>query len=424
MGTNTGTREHEMAGERLLSEAQCKAARASSRLFYLNDGGGLRLRVRPNGSRHWIFRYRFGDLEKSTSLGPYPEVSLKAARQRLPAMRALVRDGRDPVVVRRAEKAQGVKAVQSTFGAVAREWLQHNQASWSPHHYERNEGLVRRYLLPALDGLPITLIAEPYLFQVLKKVYDSGIQESARRTRSVAAQIFSYGRATHQCTGNPARDMADNPYFKKPAVKHFKALPQADVPDLLVALAARGAKQKLSLTTIGGILMVLYTGQREFSVRAARWAEIDFEKGLWTIPAERMKSRREHVVPIPRQLDAILREVEPLTYRGPESFIFSSRSKTGHLAENTLRLALHRSGFPVTIHGMRSLITVVLNENGFNPDWVEKQLDHQEKNQVRAAYLRTKFLDQRVTMMQWFADWCSRAHGRRNVVRLRERNRV
>ena len=424
MGTNAGTREREMAGERLLSEAQCKAARASSRLFYLNDGGGLRLRVRPNGSRHWIYRYRFGDLEKSTSLGPYPEVSLKAARQRLQAMRTVVRDGKDPVVVKRIEKAQGVKTAHSTFGSVAREWLQHNKASWSSHHYERNEGLLRRYLLPELDVLPITLIEEPYLFEVLKKVYDSGIQESARRTRAVASQIFSYGRATHQCTANPARDMADNPYFKKPSVKHFEAIPQSDVPDLLMALAARGEKQKLSLTTIGGILMVLYTGQREYSVRAARWMEIDFEKGTWTIPSERMKSRREHVVPIPRQLDAILRELEPLTYRGPESCIFSSRSKTGYLAENTLRLALHRLGFPVTIHGMRSLITVVLNENGFNPDWVEKQLDHQERNQVRAAYLRTKFLEQRVTMMQWFADWCSKDTRSNNVYPLREQNHV
>ena len=115
MGTNTGTREHEMAGERLLSEAQCKAARASSRLFYLNDGGGLRLRVRPNGSRHWIYRYRFGDLEKSTSLGPYPEVSLKAARQRLQSMRAVVRDGKDPVVVKRVNKAQGIKGRSEFF---------------------------------------------------------------------------------------------------------------------------------------------------------------------------------------------------------------------------------------------------------------------------------------------------------------------
>ena len=164
--------------------------------------------------------------------------------------------------------------------------------------------------------------------------------------------------------------------------------------------------------------MVLYTGQREYSVLSCSMGGDRFEKGLWTIPAERMKSRREHVVPIPRQLDAILRELESFNSPRAESFIFSSRSKHGFLAENTLRLALHSLGFPVTIHGMRSLITVVLNENGFNPDWVEKQLDHQEKNQVRAAYLRTKFLDQRVIMMQWFADWCSGDTRSKNVYPL------
>ena len=142
-------------------------------------------------------------------------------------------------------------------------WLEHNRESWSTHHFERNTGLIRRYLLPDLGNLPIESIEEAYLFGVLKRVYDSGIRESARRARAVAAQIFSYGRATHVCSKNPAKDMADNPYFKKPPVKHHTAIPQQEVPELIKCLSKRGEEQLLQLTTIGGLLMALYTGLRD-----------------------------------------------------------------------------------------------------------------------------------------------------------------
>ena len=398
--------ETDMGAEKQLSEARCKAAKPQQKVYYLNDGGGLRLRVRPNGSRHWIYRYRFAKKEHNASLGPYPSVSLRDARQKLYSLKAQVRDGHDPVVLKRIRRTQQVSLDESSFGAVAAAWLAHNKASWSSHHYERNEGLVRRYLLPELRDLPIDAIEEPFLFSVLKKLYDRGIKESARRTRAVAAQIFSFGRATHKCSRNPAREMVDNPYFKKPPVRHFTALPQSEVAGLVRKLSLRGAEQRLSLQTVCGLLMVLYTGLREASVRAARWGEIDFEKGQWTVPASRMKSRRQHVVPMPSQLIDILQELEPLTFAGSNSLILTGRGQEGFLAENTLRMALHRLGHRVTVHGMRSLLTDVLSENGFSPDWIEIQLDHQERNRVRAAYLRTKFIDQRTVMMQWFADWC------------------
>ena len=138
-----------------------------------------------------------------------------------------------------------------------------------------------------------------------------------------------------------------------------------------------------------------------------------------------MKSGREHIVPLPNQASQILRELEPLTFRGPDSYVFASTSKEGFMSENTLRMALHRIGFKVTVHGMRSLITDVLSEHGFDPDWIEKQMDHQERNRVRAAYLRTKFLEQRFTMMQWFADWCDEPvieAQSDNVIRMSARN--
>jgi integrase len=254
--------------------------------------------------------------------------------------------------------------------------------------------------------LPIDAIKEAYLYTVIKEPYDKGKKESDRRARAIASQIFSHARATHRGTTNPARDMADNPYFKKPPVAHFSALPQADVAELIRKLNLTGAEQILDAKTVCALQLALYTGLRDNSIRGALWREIDLEAGFWTVPSTRMKSGREHQVPLPTQAVAALKTIHPLTYRNDDSYVFPGGGKHKIMSENTLRLALHRLGFKVTAHGMRSLITDVLNEHGFNPDAIERQLDHSEKSQVRRAYLRTNFMDDRIKMMQWFSDWC------------------
>ena len=414
-----------MAGERLLTETHCKGAKAAGKVFYLNDGGGLRLRMRPNGSKHWIFRYRLNAKEKNTSLGTYPQVSLKQARDKAVEARALVFDGRDPILVRQVARARQAIAAECTFELVARDWLAHNRPQWSTHHYNRNEGLIRRYLLPKIGHLPIDVIGEQVLFLALKEAYDRGVAESARRARAVASQVFSFGRATHRCEHNPARDMADNPYFKKPQVRHHKAIAQHDVPNLVSDLNRSGENQKLSDGVVCGLKMALYTGLRDYSIRSAKWADIDFERRAWTVPGSQIKGKEVHQVPLPTQAVMALRQLEQVTFDGPNSYVFSSKSKDGHLAENTLRKALHRLGYKVTLHGMRSLITDVLNEQGFRSDLIERQLDHREKSSVRAAYLRTSFLEQRREAMQWFADWCDgkcNHPASNNVVLLKERS--
>jgi integrase len=200
--------------------------------------------------------------------------------------------------------------------------------------------------------------------------------------------------------------MADNPYFKKPPVKHFTALPQNQVGTLIRELNKTGLEQKLDAKTVCALRLALYTGLRDNSIRGALWSEIDLETGIWSVPGSRMKSGRDHQVPLPAQAIIALESIKPLTYRTQSSYLFPGGGKYKIMSENTLRLALHRLGFKVTAHGLRSLITDVLNENGFNPDAIEKQLDHSEKSQVRRAYLRSNFMDERTKMMQWFADWC------------------
>jgi len=397
-----------MTAEKLLTEAACKVAKPKAQIYYLNDGAGLRLRVRPDGSRTWILRYRLNGKEMSTGLGPYPKVGIQVARAKAVEAKQHVSKGSNPSTVKRIAKSKQIEIGETTFGLIANEWLNHNQSSWSATHYERNEGLIRRFLTPDLGRLPVESITEQMLFNVIKVIYDQGTKVSALRTRTIAGQIFSYARATHRGTKNPARDMVDNPYFKKPPVKHFAALDKDKIPELMQRLNQTGKEQILDMKTVCAIKLAIYTGLRDNAIRGAKWSEIDFQNMTWTVPSSRMKSRNAHTVPLPTQAINALNELYPLTHRDSESFIFQSNGKYGYMAENTLRLALHRLGFEVTIHGMRSLITNVLNEKSFNRDAIERQLDHQEPNQSRRAYLRTDFMQERIRIMQWFADWCEK----------------
>lgn len=412
-----------MAAEKLLTEVTCKNAKAREQVYYLNDGAGLRLRIRPDGSKTWLYRYRLNGKESSTGLGTYPQVTLQVARVKAAQSREHVSTGTNPSIAKRIARTSQALQNECSFGLIARDWLAHNKLDWSAHHYERNNGLLNRYLLPDLGRLPIDSIEEAYLFSILKRVYDKGTKESARRALGVAKLVFSYAKATHRGKNNPARDMVDNPYFKKPTVQHFSALPQTDVGALIQSLNKTGKEQILGPKTVCALKLALYTGLRDTSIRAAKWAEIDLQKAVWTVPASRMKSRRDHSVPLPSQALAALIELRKLTHIKDDSYIFPSPGKYGFMAENTLRLALHRLGFKVTAHGMRSLITDVLNENGFNSDAIERQLDHSERDKVRRAYLRSDFMDERTRMMQWFADWADhKAYGSRgtNVKQLRK----
>ncbi len=395
-----------MASKNLLTDRKIRAARAADAVYYLNDGAGLRLRFRPDGAQSWVYRYRVHGREGMIGLGTFPTVSLEAARKSAEEANKQVAAGLNPATEKRLKKAGQALASTSTFKAIGDEWLAHNKPHWGATHYERNEGLLRRLLYPALGMLPISSITEAALLNVLTKHYNAGIEESARRARGCASQIFAYAKATHRATANPAKEIAENVVLKRPKVKHFAALPQEDVGKLINELRKTGLEQRLDAFTVAGLFMALYTGLRDNSIRAAQWKEINFDQALWTVPANRMKLKIEHQVPLPTQALIILKGIECLSKKSPESFVFQSRSKRGYMAENTLRLAMHRLGFQVTAHGFRSLMTDVLNENGSHPDAVERQLQHTDRNRTRSAYLRSNFMDERKKMIQWYADWC------------------
>ena len=384
-----------------LSDKACQAAKPTEKIYYLADGDGLRLQVRPNGSRYWMLRFTLAGKEGTLLIGTYPEIGLAAARKKAAEARALVKGGKSPTLERKLTKHAQIAANQNTFGSIAQEWLAHNRPNWSAVHHERNEGLLRRILLPTLADLPVAQIRREALMVPLKAAYTAGTIESARRARAVAAQVFAYAIETGRAERNPGLELAKSTILKAVAVKSFAALQPEQVGPMLRALNASGC----SLQVKAAIEVMLMTGLRDFSLRSAQWSEIDLVGASWTVPAERMKHGQEHTVPLPKQAVALLTELKRLTGRKPDGFVFAGSGKAGFLAENTLRLTLHRLGFKVTAHGFRSLLTDLLNERGFNPDAIERQLAHVEKSKVRRAYLRSDFMEHRAVMMQWLADW-------------------
>lgn len=385
----------------LLTDLACKRAKPGAAVRYLNDGNGLRLLIRPDGARYWLLRFRFDGKESAHGLGAFPEVGLAEARTKAGEARKVIEAGGHPTKARRVRRATRTEAHKATFRAIAEEWLERNNRDWSGHHLERNRGLLNRILFPDLGELPVEEITAAMLSAVLVKHYDSGIRESARRARAVAAQVFAFAIDSHRAKHNPARELSGSSLLKPAEVRHFAALKAEQVGPMLRAFAESGMEP----VTRAALLLMLFTGLRDAALRGARWQEIDLKAATWTVPPERMKSGREHRLPLPTQAVEILGVLAKLTGSKPGAFVFASTGKAGYLAENTLRVALHRLGFKVTAHGFRSLITDKLNVQGFNPDWIERQLDHVMKDKVRASYLRTDFFDQRRPMMQWFADW-------------------
>ena len=393
-------REVNRVAEKRLTTRRCDTAKAKATVYRLTDGGGLSLRVMPSGAKYWQYRYRYGERETILQLGSYPAISLERARAEHARHCDVLRHGRDPVTARRVEKAQVRKAAGETFSAVADEWLEYHRPTWSGVHHERNEGLLRRVLRPVLGQLPLREIDATAVLSALKAAENDGILESARRARAIAKQVFDYAIATGRASVNPARDLGKA--LRKPEVEHFAALQADQIGPFLTVLDA----SDVTAVTRAALLLMLYTGSRDGSLRGAKWQEVDLKAARWTVPAERMKRREEHSVPLPKQAVTVLCDLARLTDRGPDSYIFASGGKAGYLAENTLRMAMHRLGFEVTAHGFRSLLTDELYKAGFRSEWVERQMHHRDKNAVRAADLLTDFFEQRVPMMQWWADSC------------------
>ena len=397
-----------------LTDTAVRNAQPRETPYKLTDGDGLTLLINSDGSKWWRLRYRIGGREKMLSLGVYPDVGLKRARERRDDARRQIADGVDPSSKRQAEKAGRA----NTFELVGREWLQLQAGSIKASTHERELSQLERFVFPYLGGRPVTEITAPEVLAVLKRVESRGINDTAHRVRSTCSRIFSYAVATGRAERNPTTDLRG---ALAPVVKqNFAAITEpARIGELLRAIEGYVGQP----TTHAALRLAPLVFVRPGEIRAAEWCEftLDGEEPEWRIPGERMKMGEAHVVPLSRQAVEILRQLQPTTGEG--RYLFPSlRTLSRPISENTINGALRRLGYTgeeMTGHGFRSMASTCLNEQGWHPDLIELQLAHAERNKVRAAYNRAQRLDERRKMMQSWADYLDGLRAGSNIVPLK-----
>lgn len=384
-----------------LTDTAVRNAKPKDKPYRLADERGLCLEVRPEGGKWWRLRYRFDAKAKMLSLGTYPDTGLKEARKRRDEARALLADGKDPGAKRQAEKAQRKADAANSFESVARAWLAHRADAW----VERTRTLIwaslDRYALPALGSKPIAEIQPADVRAVVQAIEAAGATETAGRVFQRVRSIFRYAVAHDLVKTDPTYPLKPAEIFKPRKVTHRAALAEKDVPLFLRELG----QYEGDPTTRHALELLMLTAVRPGELRGARWDEFDTERALWRIPAERMKMKTEHLVPLSAQALKVLDTIKPLT--GSDVLVFPSPYYPGKaLSENTFNSALARMGYKgvATAHGFRALFSTVANEHGWRADVIERQLAHEERDDVRGAYNRAQYLTERTQLVQWWAD--------------------
>jgi len=400
----------------MLTETQIKAVKPKEKPYKLFDGGGMYLLVNPDGSRWWRLKYRFAGKERGISLGIYPTTGLKRARAKRVEAKKLLADGIDPSARRQTAKVS--HAV--TLELIAHEWLALHQAKLAAITLDKARWMLG-LILPKLGSKPIGTITPPELLAELRKIEANGTHETATRTKQRVSQVYRYAVAT----GRAERDITtDLRGALAPVVTENRAAltDPVKVGALLRAIDGYVGQPATHAALKLGLLLFVRPGE----LRAAAWAEFDLEadKPIWRIPAERMKMREPHIVPLSAQAAAILKALQPLTGNG--RYLFPSlRTRERPMSENTLNAALRRLGYTgeeMTAHGFRAMASTLLNEQGFAPDVIELQLAHAERNKVRAAYNRAQRLEERRTLMQQWADYLDGLKAGGNVVPIRRKS--
>lgn len=402
---------------RKLTEAAAKNAKphASGKLKMYSDGGGLSLRVSTT-SKLWRYNFRFDGKQKTLSLGQYPEISLKQAREAHTRARELLAQGIDPAANKQELKEKQQAKHQNSFEIVASEWFGKFSQHWTDSHKAKIWRIMERDLFQIVGDMPINEIEPPDILKACNIVVERGSHYSAHKVKQIAGQVFRFAIASGLCTRDAAADLRGAlPPVKE---KHYPTITKpSEVGELLRSLEGyQGdytAKQALNILP--------YLMCRPGELRHMEWQELDFNLSVWIIPAEKMKSRREHKVPLSKQAIAILERVKEHT-SGAKYVFHGLRSRDRPLSENTLNAALRRLGYSkeqMVSHGFRGMASSLLNEQGFNPDAIEAQLAHQQGDKVRAAYNRAQYWNERVVMVQHYGDYLDALRSGADVVPIK-----
>lgn len=363
------------------------------------DGQGLYFRVKPDGQKSWQLRYKKPDGKWSwLGLGGYPEVSGSLARQKASELRADAAAGKNPIASKQARKAAEEAAANNKFEPLAREWFQGRQARWEPGTAKRIIGALELHVFPVFGKRAYTEILPMEWMEFLREMERKDILDQMANVRRYCKEIYDLARVTGRALYNPLEGL--HKFLNTKASENYAHVTAAELPTLLRAIRAYPHAHDIRI----GLQLLMLTAVRPSELREAPWAEFDLEHALWTIPAERMKKRREHIVPLSRQAVGLLEELKNLT--GAYPLLFPGRNdRTQPRSNMAFNMALRRLGYQgqQTGHGFRHIASTILREKGFSRDYVEAQLSHAEEG-VSGVYNKAIYLEQRHEMMQWYAD--------------------
>ncbi|EFE4810564.1 tyrosine-type recombinase/integrase [Escherichia coli] len=382
-----------------LNDMQIRRAKPEAKAYTLGDGQGLSLLVEPNGSKSWRFRYRYAGKPKMISLGVYPTITLAEARSRRDEARKIVAEGKNPSEVRKEQKLALRIQSENAFEKIAREWHQMKSAKWSAGYASDIIEAFQNDIFPYVGARPVGEIKPLELLNVLRKIEKRGALEKMRKVRQRCSEVFRYAIATGRAEFNPAADLPSALEVHKS--NHFPFLKSDEIPDFLRALDSYTGSRLVQIAT--KLLMV--TGVRTIELRAALWQEFDLDNAIWEIPAERMKMRRPHLVPLSTQALGFLNELKSMT--GNYRYVFPGRNDPNKpMSEASVNQLIKRIGYAgkLTGHGFRHTLSTILHENGFNTAWIEMQLAHVDKNSIRGTYNHAQYFEKRKVMMQWYSD--------------------
>lgn len=408
--------------KRTLTALAVVKAKPREKAYKLSAGRGLYLEVVPAGGKYWRWKYRYSGKEKRLALGVFPEVSLAQARQRCDEARAALWEGTDPVAERRARKLAALLSAENSFESIANEWLETKSTEWVEDHTKKVKAWLEQHVFPWIGRSPIADIEAPEVLVMLRRLVKRGTINTAGRIRETISAVFRYAIATGRAKRDPAADLRD-------------ALPRADKrnfasitdPKEVGALLRAIEGFQGTAVTLAALRLAPLVFQRPGELRAMEWAEVDFDAAEWRIPAIRRKLRKAakvnprtppHIVPLSKQALMVLRDLHSLTGRG--RLVFPGvRVRTRPMSENTVNAALRRLGYTteqMTGHGFRHMASTCLNELGWNPDAIERQLSHQDPDAVRGTYNHAQYLVERRKMMQGWADYLDNLRSGKNVV--------
>ncbi|MGQ0526669.1 MAG: tyrosine-type recombinase/integrase [Alphaproteobacteria bacterium] len=399
-----------------LTYKDCKNAQPIEKPYRISDSGGMYLEIMPNGSKYWRLKYRHMGKEKRLALGVFPLVTLAEAREMRDAARKLVISGIDPSAAKKQTKRLAVMNAANTFEAVGREWHGKQAERWTAKTGTKIMRYLEKDIFPYIGSRPIADIDPPELLDTLRKIEVRGAYYNAGRIKQYCGQIFRYGVATGKVKRDPSRDLDGALTTAK--TKHYAALGIKDMPEFLSRLEKNDAR--LFPQTRRGIRLLMLTATRTSELILATWDEIDLDKAVWEIPAERMKMGNPHIVPLSRQAVALFREQKEDAAHLNTLWVFPSQPRPKNpMSNNTVLAGIKRLGYGgrMTGHGFRSLfMTTLMEELGYPHEIPDTQLAHAKGDNTRRAYDRTKYLSQRTKMMQEWANFLDAVASKGKVI--------